>query len=82
MFEDLTTYQIIVLAGSLIGIYIKLKLDQNTDKSELMSEIRELRIKQEAHENQTSDIKQDLNKLLAAVDEIKLLLARNNLDKK
>lgn len=82
MFEDLTTYQIIVLAGSLIGVYIKLKLDQNTDKSELMSEIRELRIKQEAHENQTSDIKQDLNKLLAAVDEIKLLLARNNLDKK
>lgn len=81
MFEDLTTYQIIVLISMLVGGYIKLKLDQNAVESKFMSEITELKLRLRTHEDQTEDIKKKLEALLKAVDDIKLLLARNQLDK-
>jgi len=81
MFEDLTTYQIIVLISMFVGGYIKLKLDQNAVESKFMSEIVELKLKLRTHEDQTEDIKKKLEALLKAVDDIKLLLARNQLDK-
>jgi hypothetical protein len=81
MFEDLTTYQIIVLISMFVGGYIKLKLDQNAVESKFMSEIIELKLKLRTHEDQTEDIKKKLEALLKAVDDIKLLLARNQLDK-
>jgi hypothetical protein len=38
-------------------------------------------IKQKNHETQTGEIKAELAKVLEAVNEIKLLIARNQLDK-
>lgn len=81
MFEDLSTYQILMIAGSLIGIYIKLKVDQNSIDAKHTSEIGELKLRLRNHEAQTDDIKKKLEALLQAVDDIKLLLARNQLDK-
>lgn len=81
MFEDLSTYQILMIAGSLIGIYIKLKIDQNNIDAKHTAEIGELKVKLRNHEAQTDDIKKKLEALLQAVDDIKLLLARNQLDK-
>jgi hypothetical protein len=69
MLMDVTTYELLLLAGSIVGVYIKLKMD-----------INEVVLKQKNHEIQTEEIKQDLRKLLDAVQEIKLLLARNRLD--
>lgn len=81
MFEDLSTYQILMIGGSLIGIYIKLKIDQNNIDAKHTAEIGELKLKLRNHEAQTDDIKKKLEALLQAVDDIKLLLARNQLDK-
>lgn len=69
MLTDVTTYELLLLAGSIVGVYIKLKMD-----------INEVVLKQKNHEVQTEEIKRDLQKLLEAVQEIKLLLARNRLD--
>lgn len=69
MLMDVTTYELLLLAGSIIGVYIKLKMD-----------INEVVLKQKNHEVQTEEIKRDLQRLLDAVQEIKLLLARNRLD--
>ena len=69
MLTDITTYELLLLAGSIVGVYIKLKMD-----------INEVVLKQKNHEVQTEEIKRDLQKLLEAVQEIKLLLARNRLD--
>ena len=69
MLMDVTTYELLLLAGSIVGVYIKLKMD-----------INEVVLKQKNHEVQTEEIKRDLQKLLEAVQEIKLLLARNRLD--
>jgi len=66
---DVTTYELLLLAGSIVGVYIKLKMD-----------INEVVLKQKNHEVQTEEIKRDLQRLLDAVQEIKLLLARNRLD--
>jgi energy-converting hydrogenase Eha subunit H len=77
MLTDMTTYEIIILAAALVGVYIKQKMDLN----ELKGEINELFIKQKNHETQTSEIKAELAKVLEAVNEIKLLIARNQLDK-
>lgn len=62
-------YELVVLSAGLVGVYVKLNND-----------INKLSIKQKAHETQTNEIKQDLEKLLLAVQEIKLLLARKQLD--
>ena len=69
MLMDVTTYELLLLAGSIVGVYIKLKMD-----------INEVVLKQKNHEVQTEEIKRDLQRLLDAVQEIKLLLARNRLD--
>lgn len=69
MLTDITTYELLILAGSIVGVYIKLKMD-----------INEVVLKQKNHEVQTEEIKRDLQRLLDAVQEIKLLLARNRLD--
>jgi hypothetical protein len=69
MLTDVTTYELIILAGSIVGVYIKLKMD-----------INEMVIKQKSHEVQTEEIKKQLKEVLDAVNEIKLLIARNQLD--
>lgn len=80
MLEGLSMYQIIILASGLIGIYIKLKLDLNNVKINFKSELEKIEMRQKIHESQTEDIKKDISKLLEAVEEIKLLLARKQLD--
>lgn len=67
--DGLGLYELVVLSAGLVGVYVKLNND-----------INKLSIKQKAHETQTNEIKQDLEKLLLAVQEIKLLLARKQLD--
>lgn len=79
MFEDLSTYQILMIAGSLIGVYIKLKLDQNNIDAKHTAEISELKVRLRAHEAQTDDIKKKLETLIKAVEEIKILLASNQI---
>lgn len=80
MLDGLSMYQIIILASGLIGIYIKLKLDLNNVKVNFKSELEKIEMRQKIHESQTEDIKKDISKLLEAVEEIKLLLARKQLD--
>lgn len=80
MLDDLSLYQIIILASGLVGIYIKLKLDLNNVKINFKSELEKISMRQQLHESQTEDIKKDISKLLEAVEEIKLLLARKQLD--
>ena len=80
MLEELSLYQIIVLVSGLVGIYIKLKLDLNNVKTNFKSELAKIEMRQQIHESQTEDIKKNINKLLEAVEEIKLLLARKQLD--
>ena len=80
MLEELSMYQIIILASGLIGIYIKLKLDLNNVKINFKSELEKIEMRQKIHESQTEDIKKNISKLLEAVEEIKLLLARKQLD--
>lgn len=69
MLDGIGLYEVIVLFGGLVGVYVKLNND-----------INKLAIKQKAHETQTQEIKKDLEALLKAVQEIKLLLARKQLD--
>lgn len=69
MLDGIGIYEVIVLFGGLVGVYVKLNND-----------INKLAIKQKAHETQTQEIKKDLEALLKAVQEIKLLLARKQLD--
>ena len=80
MFEDLSLYQIVILVSGLVGIYIKLKVDVNNVKANFKVELAKIEMRQQIHENQTEEIKKNLNKLLEAVEEIKLLLARKQLD--
>ena len=80
MLDGLSMYQIIILASGLIGIYIKLKLDLNNVKVNFKSELEKIEMRQKIHESQTEDIKKDISKLLEAVEEIRLLLARKQLD--
>lgn len=67
--DGINLYEMIVLFAGLVGVYVKLNND-----------INKLSIKQKAHESQTQEIKRDLEELLKAVQEIKLLLARKQLD--
>jgi hypothetical protein len=79
MFTDLSTYQILMVVGSLIGVYVKLKIDQNNIDIKHTAEIGELKVRLRAHEAQTDDIKKKLETLIKAVEEIKLLLASNQI---
>jgi hypothetical protein len=55
-------------------------LDLNNVKVNFKSELEKIEMRQKIHESQTEDIKKDISKLLEAVEEIKLLLARKQLD--
>lgn len=80
MFEELSLYQLIVLASGLIGLYIKVQIDLNNIKANFKSEISKIEMRQKAHEAQTDEIKKKLEEVLKAIEEIKLLLARKQLD--
>jgi uncharacterized membrane protein YqgA involved in biofilm formation len=69
MSDTLTIFEILTLAGALIGVYFKL----NTEVQKLQGRVRQL----EKNETLTQE---KLEALLRGVNEIKLLLARKQLD--
>ena len=56
-----------------------IKIDQNNIDAKHTAQIWELRLRLKAHEDQTDDIKRKLETLIKAVEEIKLLLASNQI---
>ena len=69
MSDTLTIFEILTLVGGLIGVYFKL----NTEVQKLQGRVRQL----EKNETLTQE---KLEALLRGVNEIKLLLARKQLD--
>ena len=68
MSSTITLFEIITLAGALIGVYVKL----STELGKLKSRIIML-------ERQESEVKAMLTNLVEAVQEIKLLLAEKGI---
>ena len=66
---DINLYQIILLATGLVGVYVKL----NIEKSKLT-------LRLDIHEKQTIALQHSIDRLLKDVQEIKLLLARKQID--
>lgn len=66
--ETLTQYEVITLAGALIGVYFKL----NSDVLKLKGRVQTL-------EKSDNEVKDMLNTLLTAVNEVKILLAKNGM---
>ena len=66
---DISIYQIIVLAAGVVGVYVKLNI-----------EISKLSLRLDIHEKQTVQLHNSIDKLLKDVQEIKLLLARKQID--
>ena len=62
--DTLTLFEILTLAAGLIGVYVKLTQEMHKLKSRIIS-----------LEKTEGEVKQMLNELLAAVQEIKILLA-------
>ena len=69
MNEYITAFELCVMAGSLVGVYLRL----NSDIVKLKSRVHTL-------ENQHDEVKQTLGELVNLVTEIKLMLARRGLD--
>lgn len=66
---DISIYQVIVLAVGVVGVYVKLNI-----------EISRLSLRLDIHEKQTVVLQNSIDKLLKDVQEIKLLLARKQID--
>ena len=64
--DTLTQYEIIAIAVTLVGGWLKFQADYNR----LSARVKFL-------ENNTADFKKDVKQLLEDIQEIKLLLARN-----
>ena len=62
--DTLTLFEIVTLAAGLIGVYVKLTQEMHKLKSRIIS-----------LEKTEGEVKQMLNELLTAVQEIKILLA-------
>jgi len=74
--DPLTIYELVAIAGVIIGTYIKLR----TDIVKLESQLNNHKDKVENLENSNSEVSKMLKKLHDDLTEIKLLLARNRLD--
>jgi hypothetical protein len=64
--DALTQFELIAIAGSLIGIWIKHQADYSSLKSRVIS-----------LETDNSEMKEDIKLLLREVQEVKILLAKN-----
>jgi len=64
--ENITHFEFLIVAGSLVGVWIKHQMDY----ARLVARV-------EALENDNSDFKKDVKTLLQDIQEIKLLLAKN-----
>lgn len=68
MIADLSNYQFLMLAITLVGGWIKFHADYN-----------KLSARVEALENDNAEFKADVKQLLKDIQEIKLLLAKNQM---
>ena len=68
MMSDVSVYEWITIGGALVGVYVMLTV-----------EIGKLKSRVEQLEKSESETKQILNDLLAGVNDIKLLLASNQI---
>lgn len=66
MLENITHFEFLLVAGSLVGVWIKHQMDY----AKLVSRVESL-------ENDNSDFKKDVKTLLQDIHEIKVLLAKN-----
>lgn len=66
--DTLTQFELLVIAGSLIGIWIKHQSDYNSLKGRVI-----------ALETDNSEMKEDIKLLLKEVQEVKILLAKNQM---
>jgi len=66
MLENITHFEFLLVAGSLVGVWIKHQMDY----ARLVARV-------EALEGDNSDFKKDVKTLLKDIQEIKLLLAKN-----
>ena len=64
-----STFEALMLAGSLVGVYIRLSGDVNKLKSRVI-----------ALEREKGKVENMLNKVIDEIQEIKILLARKNID--
>jgi hypothetical protein len=64
--ENITHFEFLLVAGSLVGVWIKHQMDY----AKLVSRVETL-------ENDNSDFKKDVKTLLQDIHEIKVLLAKN-----
>ena len=64
--ENITHFEFLLVAGSLVGFWIKHQMDY----ARLVSRVESL-------ENDNSDFKKDVKTLLQDIHEIKVLLAKN-----
>jgi len=67
--DTLTTFELVTLAGSIIGVYVK-----------LTQELGKLKGRVIALEKTETEVKAMLTELLASVQEIKLLLAKKGIE--
>ncbi len=67
--DALTTFEVMTLAGSIIGVYVK-----------LTQEIGKLKGRVVALEKTETEVKAMLTELLASVQEIKILLAKKGIE--
>lgn len=67
--EMISLYEIILMAGSLIGLYVKMNVEINKMKSRIY-----------VVEQSNNEVTQMLRKLHEDLNEIKLLLARKQID--
>ena len=67
--EIISLYEIIVVAGALIGVYVKMNIEINKMKSRIF-----------VVEQSNNEIAKMLTKLHEDLNEIKLLLARKQID--
>lgn len=68
--DAITQFELIVIAGSVLGVWLK----HQADYGELKGRVATL-------EKDNSEIKTDIKSILKDVQEIKLLLARNQIDR-
>ena len=67
--NPLTTYELLVIAVGIAGVYTKLQMDLAKLKGRVIT-----------LEQREGEVKQMLGELLTAIQEVKLLLARNGME--
>lgn len=76
MSTDISLYQVVMLIVGLVGVYFKM----NNEVNAVNTRVDLLSTRTTNIESQSNEIKRTLEQLVEDIHEIKLLLARKNLD--